>query len=175
MTKNAAIGMVCVFVLVAGLSGCANLGGFGGASSTGPGLSSSSAVSGSEDDFEATVGRTILFSESSFALSAEEETHLDKQAEWLKNNPTWLVKVQGHADDPGSESENKTLSQRRAEIVLAGLVSRGVEARRMWAKGYGIERPLTDCDPAACSRLDRRVVLNLRESYDDSAPKALRN
>lgn len=175
MIKYAAIKMVCIMLLAVGLSACANLGGFGGAGKAGSGLASGQVIAGSEDEFEATVGRTVLFAESSFALSADEEAHLDKQAEWLKNNPAWLVKVQGHADDPGSESENKALSQKRAEVVLAGLIGRGVEARRMWAKGYGIERPLTDCDPAACARLDRRVVLNLRESYDDSAPKALRN
>ena len=173
MKISVAVGAVGIMVFSFGLTGCSNLGSIGG--TRGAGSQSSQVPQGSEDAFEATAGRTILFSESSFALSAQEEGHLDRQAEWLKNNPTWLVKVQGHADDPGSEADNKALSQKRAEIVLAGLVSRGVEARRMWAKGYGIERPLTDCDPADCSRLDRRVVLNLRASYDDSAPKALRN
>ena len=77
-------------------------------------------------------------------------------------------------DDPGSEAAQKTLSTQRASAVMAELVKLGVNPKRMWVKGYGVERPVTDCDKVTCQSQNRRVVVNLREEFDDSAPAGRR-
>ena len=130
---------------------------------------------GSEEDFMLNVGRRVYFDKGSSKISDEAMMSIVRQADWLKKNKRWLVKIQGHADEPGGEAANKALSTKRAQAVYTALASRGVDRKRMWVKGYGIERPVTDCDDITCQSQNRRVVVNLRQDFDASAPQAKRN
>lgn len=121
---------------------------------------------GSEEDFILNVGRRIFFTSGSATLDATAKATLDKQAAWLTANPRWLAKLQGFADDPGSDAAQVTLSQKRADASMAYLVSKGVDAKRLWAKGYGKDRMVRDCPDTACKVQNRRVVVNLRNEYD---------
>jgi peptidoglycan-associated lipoprotein len=91
---------------------------------------------------------------------------LDKQAAWLQQYPSWKVKIQGFADDPGSADQNVKLSQQRAEAVRAYLVSKGVSPARLAAKGYGRdpERLVLNCADLSCKAQNRRVITNLQDS-----------
>ncbi|MEM5583108.1 OmpA family protein [Roseibium sp.] len=129
---------------------------------------------GSEEEFIINVGRRIYFEQGSAVVTDEARVTIENQARWLKSNKKWLVKVQGHADDQGSEAAQKTLSTRRADAVMAELAKLGVGKNRMWVKGYGVERPVTDCAEVTCKSQNRRVVVNLREEFDESAPQAKR-
>jgi outer membrane protein OmpA-like peptidoglycan-associated protein len=62
----------------------------------------------------------------------------------------------------------KTLSQQRADATMAYLASKGVDARRMWARGYGNDREVRDCTERSCKVQNRRVVANLRAQRDES-------
>ncbi len=127
-------------------------------------------VAGSEQDFIVNVGRRTYFAQGSAELDDTAKRTLDAQAAWLQRYPSWFMKLQGHADDPGSLEANRALSQRRADVVMAYLVSRGVDARRLWAKGYAKERLVRDCADIECKAQNRRVVSNLRKEKDESAP-----
>ena len=133
-----------------------------------PGFETVSA--GSEEDFIINVGRRTYFTRSSTTLDATAKRTLDAQAVWLSANRGWLVKLQGHADDPGSVEADRALSQRRADTVMAYLVSKGVEPSRLWAKGYARDRLVRDCADIECKAQNRRVVSNLRKEKDDAAP-----
>ncbi len=133
-----------------------------------PGFETVSA--GSEEDFIINVGRRTYFAKGSTTLDATAKRTLDAQAAWLSANRNWLVKLQGHADDPGNLEANRRLSQRRANAVMAYLVSRGVEPSRLWSKGYALDRLVRDCADIECKAQNRRVVSNLRTEKDDSAP-----
>ncbi len=121
---------------------------------------------GSEEDFILNVGRRIYFSQDSATLDSVARVTLDNQATWLNNNPNWLLKLQGFADDSGSEAQMQALSQKRADATMAYLASKGVDARRMWAKGYGKDREVRDCEDRSCKVQNRRVVSNLRTQRD---------
>jgi peptidoglycan-associated lipoprotein len=123
-------------------------------------------TTGSEEDFILNVGRRTFFAEGSAALDDTARTTLDKQAEWLLRHPQWLLKLQGFADDPGSAQQNTTLSKKRAEAVMTYLASRGVDRRRMWARGYGKERIVRDCPDISCTSQNRRVISNLRNERE---------
>ncbi len=126
---------------------------------------------GSEEDFIMNAGRRIYFSAGSAALDDVARETLDLQASWLASNPRWLLKLQGYADDPGNYPKNVSLSEKRASAVMDYLASKGVDPRRMWAKGYGKERPVRDCADISCKALNRRVVVNLRAEFDEAAPQ----
>jgi outer membrane protein OmpA-like peptidoglycan-associated protein len=66
--------------------------------------------------------------------------------------------IQGHTDANGSREQNLLLSQRRAEAVRAYLVSLGVDATRLEAKGYGFEQLAAPSNPRAPE--NRRVEAN---------------
>ncbi|WP_425483805.1 OmpA family protein [Hongsoonwoonella zoysiae] len=121
---------------------------------------------GSEQDFIVNVGRRTYFAKGSAALDDTAKMTLDSQAEFLKANPNWYAKIQGFADDPGEEAANVALSQKRADAVMAYLVSKGVAPDRLWAKGYGMERLVRDCDDIECKAQNRRAVTNLREEKE---------
>lgn len=127
---------------------------------------------GSEEDFILNVGRRTYFKEGSDAIDETARFTLDKQAEWLAANPGWKVKLQGFADDPGTEADNVALSAKRAEAVMAYLASKGVDRGRMWAKGYGKERIVRACSDITCKSQNRRVITNLRDEFDGAAPQA---
>ena len=73
---------------------------------------------GSEEDFILNVSRRTFFAADSAALDSTARTTLDNQAAWLKQYPQWLVKLQGFADDSGSEGAQVALSQKRANSVM---------------------------------------------------------
>jgi peptidoglycan-associated lipoprotein len=121
---------------------------------------------GSEEDFILNVGRRTFFTKGSAELDSVARATLDQQVAWLQKYPSWLVKVQGFADDGGSESAQVSLSQKRADSVMAYLAAGGVAQSRMWAKGYGKDREVRECPQKACQVQNRRVVTNLRNERD---------
>ncbi len=57
-------------------------------------------------------------------------------------NPDIIVEISSHTDDKGSEDYNQKLSQKRAESVVAYLISRGISRDRLKAQGYGETAPI---------------------------------
>lgn len=70
----------------------------------------------------------------------------------LVNNPDVVVEICSHTDARGSNDYNKRLSQRRADAIVNWLIQKGIEHKRLQARGYGEERPVNECkDGVACS------------------------
>ena len=63
----------------------------------------------------------------------------------------------GYTDATGSRQVNERLSLRRAEAVRAFLVSAGVPADRLTARGYGPADPVASNATPAGRELNRRV------------------
>lgn len=81
---------------------------------------------------------------------------LDLWVKKLKDNPYMLAEIQGHTDAVGSESYNQQLSERRANAVVAYLISKGIEPHRLIARGYGESQLLINTQ--AKEERNRRVV-----------------
>jgi outer membrane protein OmpA-like peptidoglycan-associated protein len=77
----------------------------------------------------------------------------------LKEWPEVKVEVQGHTDSRGSAETNRMLSQQRADAVMLYFVSRGIDASRLTAVGYGPDVPVADNKTAAGRAKNRRVEL----------------
>jgi OOP family OmpA-OmpF porin len=92
-------------------------------------------------------------------LTIDAKKILDFVAQSLNANAEVTFEVQGHASSEGSDSYNMNLSQRRAESVRAYLISKGVAANRMTAKGYGETMPIADNATEDGRKQNRRVEL----------------
>ncbi len=99
----------------------------------------------------------VNFETNSANLTADAQTVLDRVASALRGNPEVRVRVAGHTDSTGARSYNVTLSQSRAESVVAYLTAAGVAADRMEAAGFGPDRPIAD-NATAEGRLENRRV-----------------
>src|SRR5207245_1697273 len=83
---------------------------------------------------------------------------LDEVVKVLRDAPEIRkVRIEGHTDGRGKPAYNRRLSQRRAESVLRNLVTAGIAASRLRAKGFGPDRPLVPNDTVANRAKNRRV------------------
>lgn len=66
---------------------------------------------------------------------------LNNNAELMKKYPTWIVTIEGHADERGTAEYNLALGERRALAARNYLVSLGIPADRLRTVSYGKEFP----------------------------------
>ncbi|APR76225.1 outer membrane protein OmpA [Minicystis rosea] len=96
---------------------------------------------------------------------------LDKVAAVFKAHAEIIkVEVQGHTDNKGIKFANKQLSQARADAVLKALVKRGIEKKRLVAKGYGQDVPIADNANEAGRQENRRVQFKIVEKKPKAKP-----
>ncbi len=74
-------------------------------------------------------------------LRAESIVDLDKLVESLLDNPNVVIELKSHTDFVGSNAQNNKLSQQRADACIAYLVSKGIDAGQLVAKGMGEKEP----------------------------------
>jgi outer membrane protein OmpA-like peptidoglycan-associated protein len=76
----------------------------------------------------------------------------------MRQNSGLSVEISGHTDNYGKADYNKQLSLKRANAVKGFLTSKGIDARRVTAVGYGEEKPLVSNDDESEGRsINRRV------------------
>lgn len=84
---------------------------------------------------------------------------LNNAAATLKEWGNAKVEVAGHTDAMSDDGYNLKLSQRRASAVRDYLISQGVAAERLTAKGYGEASPVADNNTEEGRFKNRRVEL----------------
>ncbi|HJQ11745.1 MAG TPA: OmpA family protein [Gemmatimonadaceae bacterium] len=88
---------------------------------------------------------------------------LDQKVDALQRNPNVQLRIEGNADDSGSDEYNLALSQRRAAIVSRYFTDRGIDASRLRIAAYGEERPACTAtreeDCRSKNRRDEFVIL----------------
>ena len=55
-----------------------------------------------------------------------------------------MIIAVGHTDSIGTDAYNQKLSVRRAEAIKTYLVSKGIEANRVYTEGKGEKQPVAD-------------------------------
>ena len=101
----------------------------------------------------------VTFETASAVLTEEARGILDGVAAALVANDDIRVRVNGHTDSTGDRAYNVTLSQQRAESVMAYLAEQGVAEDRMEARGFGPDQPVATNDTADGRQANRRVEL----------------
>jgi cyclophilin family peptidyl-prolyl cis-trans isomerase/outer membrane protein OmpA-like peptidoglycan-associated protein len=108
----------------------------------------------------------LLFEVGGTAIKATARPLLDAIGKALAKDPSTTISIGCHTDDTAPDNDrsgayNQKLSRARAEALLAYLAKHGVAARRMIARGYGRDKPVSDNASDDGKRLNRRVELVL--------------
>lgn len=103
------------------------------------------------------VGDPILFNTGNASLRQTSMEPLNKLAAILKEMPDIQLEIIGYTDNLGVESVNEKLSADRAATVKAYLVSRGVDASRLTAKGLGSQQPAASNATKLGRQANRRI------------------
>ncbi len=103
----------------------------------------------------------ILFDFSKAILRPESYKELDKIARMLKANPNMQVELSAHTDGIGNYSKNLQLSDDRANSSKNYLISKGVSAGQIVAKGYGETTPVAPNTTEEGRQLNRRVEFRI--------------
>ncbi len=83
----------------------------------------------------------VYYGFDSFSLSNEGREALKTNAQWLSENPSATVQIEGHCDERGTTEYNLALGERRANAAKDYLQKLGVDASRVSVISYGEERP----------------------------------
>lgn len=100
--------------------------------------------------------RDVLFGYDTWTISEDGRQALSRDAEWMKSNPSALVKVEGHCDERGTVAYNLVLGEKRAKAARNYLVELGVGANRLSVVSYGKERPSCNEHAESCYQQNRR-------------------
>jgi OOP family OmpA-OmpF porin len=94
-------------------------------------------------------------------LKPEGKAKLDDLGSKLGGINLEVIIAVGHTDSVGTDEYNQKLSVRRSEAVKAYLVSKGVEANRVYTEGKGEKQPVDDNKTAAGRAKNRRVEIEV--------------
>jgi len=101
-------------------------------------------------------GVSVQFATGSAALTQEARAALDRILDCLKDG---RYEVDGHTDNVGNSAANQKLSEARANAVVAYLHSKGFDAKRLTAVGFGDTRPIADNATAEGRARNRRIAI----------------
>jgi OOP family OmpA-OmpF porin len=117
-----------------------------------------------------TVAADALFDFNKATLRPEGKAKLDEVVAKAGAIKLEVIIAVGHTDRIGSDAYNQKLSERRAAAVKQYLVSKGIDANRVYTEGKGKKNPVTKPDQClgktspkviACLQPDRRVDIEL--------------
>lgn len=99
----------------------------------------------------------IFFDFSSIELTPESKLVINEFYEFLIDNPSLKVSIQGHTDNIGSTMDNLILSESRAEAVYQYLIGQGISPDKLDYKGHGEQKPVSDNQTEEGRSLNRRT------------------
>lgn len=100
----------------------------------------------------------IYFATDSYELTPESKNVIDAFIEFMNDNSTIKVEIQGHTDNVGTPAYNLTLSENRAKSVFDYIIQNGVSSERLKYKGYGQTKPIANNNTDEGKAKNRRTV-----------------
>lgn len=109
-------------------------------------------------------GKTQLFTydkpEDTDLYSALRE-HLDEVAQFLKDNPGFEVRIEGHSDNSGTFPQRVNRANSRARQAFDYLVKKGISPGRILSRGRGAVAPIARNDSPYGRKRNRRVEITV--------------
>jgi peptidoglycan-associated lipoprotein len=104
----------------------------------------------------------IHFEYDKYDIRPADARVLDAGADWLNTNRGYLVLIEGHCDERGTNEYNLSLGERRAQSAMNYLVARGVAASRISIVSYGEERAVCAEHTESCWAKNRRAHFRVK-------------
>jgi peptidoglycan-associated lipoprotein len=101
--------------------------------------------------------KPVFFSYDSAEVDSSGQATLNENAGVLKKYGTWVITIEGHADERGTAEYNLALGERRAMAARAYLLSLGVPADRLKIVSYGKEFPFDPSHTESAWSKNRRA------------------
>jgi len=114
---------------------------------------------------ESSVLGNIFFDPGRWEILSNSMPELRRMIRFLEINPTIVIELSGHTDNTGRRQDKQELSQNRADAVRKFLIDKGVDPRRLLARGFGMTKPIASNNSPQGRRKNRRVefkVLRMR-------------
>ena len=107
-------------------------------------------------DRDALFDLMVNFDYDSASIRPADMPKITEVARHLLQNPKFLLQVEGHCDERGTEEYNLSLGERRALAVVDMLIRSGISGSRIHTESYGEKVPLDEADKAAARSKNRR-------------------
>ncbi len=98
----------------------------------------------------------VFFGYDQWAVSDTGMASLDRDAAYLKDHPSAILKIEGHCDERGAGDYNMVLGDKRAKAARNYLVEAGVNAKQVSIVSFGKERPFCLERDESCYQQNRR-------------------
>ena len=105
----------------------------------------------------------LLFTSGSAELMEKSKIILTGFAQYLKQNPTIQIEIQGHTDDLGDDAANLKLSEDRCKAVNDYLLSKGVDKANLSFKGFGETKPKVSNTSDENRAKNRRTEVKIKQ------------
>jgi peptidoglycan-associated lipoprotein len=107
--------------------------------------------------------KDIHFGYNDYTIQPQDNDILRANADWLQQNRTSRVQVEGHCDERGSEEYNIALGAKRAQAAKDYLQTLGINADRISTISYGKELPICQDHTEDCWSQNRRDHFAVQE------------
>jgi peptidoglycan-associated lipoprotein len=107
--------------------------------------------------------KDVFFGYDQWTLSESAREALNHNAQWLKEHPGAVLKVEGHCDERGTADYNMVLGDKRSKSARMYLTELGVGPKQVGTVSYGKERPFCTEHEESCYQLNRRGHVLLKK------------
>lgn len=108
--------------------------------------------------------KNIYYDLDKYNIRPDAQVELNKIVKLLQDNENLIIELSSHTDSRGSKEYNQTLSENRAKSAVSYLISRNINAKRLYSKGYGESKLINECqDGVTCS--EEKHALNRRTEF----------
>jgi outer membrane protein OmpA-like peptidoglycan-associated protein len=116
----------------------------------------------------------VRFARGKARLDHHSRPLLDRLSEAMAGCPQVRLRISGHADAEGPARRNLALSKRRALLIVSYLISKGIDAGRLEAVGYGETRPAAPNDTVENRAKNRRIEVEVTRPIPEAPLSAIR-
>jgi peptidoglycan-associated lipoprotein len=102
------------------------------------------------------VVEPLYFGYDSFVLPPAEISKVQNVVAILQQNPNYVMIIEGHCDERGSNEYNLSLGEQRALAVRNYIIDMGIAAERIQSRSFGEERPAVQGSGEGAWSLNRR-------------------